>query len=162
MVTASHNPSQDNGVKIVDHNGAVLSPYWEEKAEVLVNSNNLYEDALDVILDRGLTLNTENSVLIGFDTRESSPRLVEALTKGVNVVGLHVRNFGLLTTGQLHWMVWHTNQHGLKGEALDQIDVQAYYDYYTESFGTFTEQHEIIGNYETSIVIDASDGIGGP
>ena len=33
MVTASHNPHRDNGVKIVDPTGAMLSQEWESKAE---------------------------------------------------------------------------------------------------------------------------------
>ena len=33
MVTASHNPHRDNGVKIVDPTGAMLSQAWESKAE---------------------------------------------------------------------------------------------------------------------------------
>ena len=33
MVTASHNPHKDNGVKIVDPTGAMLAQAWESKAE---------------------------------------------------------------------------------------------------------------------------------
>lgn len=34
MVTASHNPESDNGIKIVDPNGGMLSQDWEVYAEV--------------------------------------------------------------------------------------------------------------------------------
>ncbi|CAN0285924.1 unnamed protein product, partial [Ectocarpus sp. 13 AM-2016] len=36
MVTASHNAEPDNGIKMVDPNGGMLSQDWEGYAEVLV------------------------------------------------------------------------------------------------------------------------------
>lgn len=41
MITASHNKSEDNGVKIVEPNGSMLIGAWEHTAEVIVNSDNL-------------------------------------------------------------------------------------------------------------------------
>ena len=41
MVTASHNPKQDNGLKIFDRDGSMLEPSWEKLAEDLVNSQDL-------------------------------------------------------------------------------------------------------------------------
>jgi phosphoacetylglucosamine mutase len=35
MITASHNPEQDNGVKLIDPQGEMLDPAWE------VYANNL-------------------------------------------------------------------------------------------------------------------------
>ena len=43
MITASHNPKQDNGLKIVEADGSMLHHEWEKKAETLVNSKNLRE-----------------------------------------------------------------------------------------------------------------------
>lgn len=37
MVTASHNPETDNGVKLVDPNGEMLENSWEEIATNLAN-----------------------------------------------------------------------------------------------------------------------------
>lgn len=37
MVTASHNPEEDNGVKIIDPMGDMLEPSWEVFATELVN-----------------------------------------------------------------------------------------------------------------------------
>lgn len=36
MVTASHNAEPDNGIKMVDPNGGMLSQDWEGYAEVCV------------------------------------------------------------------------------------------------------------------------------
>jgi len=38
MITASHNPEPDNGVKLVDPHGEMLQQKWEEFATKLVNA----------------------------------------------------------------------------------------------------------------------------
>lgn len=38
MITASHNPKDDNGVKIIEHNGDILPMSWEPISEDIVNS----------------------------------------------------------------------------------------------------------------------------
>jgi phosphoacetylglucosamine mutase len=49
MVTASHNPYEDNGVKIVEPDGSMLVQRWEQLAELIVN-----HDAIsDLIEDLG-------------------------------------------------------------------------------------------------------------
>ena len=37
MITASHNPPQDNGIKIIDCDGGMLTPTWEPLAEEIAN-----------------------------------------------------------------------------------------------------------------------------
>ncbi len=41
MVTASHNPKQDNGLKIFDRDGSMLEASWEKLAEDLVNTKDI-------------------------------------------------------------------------------------------------------------------------
>ena len=36
MVTASHNPEPDNGIKMVDPGGGMLAQSWEARAQVSV------------------------------------------------------------------------------------------------------------------------------
>jgi phosphomannomutase len=38
MITASHNPEPDNGVKLVDPHGEMLQQNWEELATRLANA----------------------------------------------------------------------------------------------------------------------------
>jgi phosphoacetylglucosamine mutase len=38
MITASHNPSEDNGIKLIDPYGDMLEEHWEQYATELVNS----------------------------------------------------------------------------------------------------------------------------
>ncbi|VDM78385.1 unnamed protein product [Strongylus vulgaris] len=40
MITASHNPANDNGVKIVDPKGEMLAAEWEKYATELVNASD--------------------------------------------------------------------------------------------------------------------------
>ena len=41
MITASHNPSQDNGVKIIEGDGSMLQQEWESLAENLINAEDI-------------------------------------------------------------------------------------------------------------------------
>ncbi|KAJ3569762.1 hypothetical protein NP233_g4828 [Leucocoprinus birnbaumii] len=43
MITASHNPEQDNGVKLVDPRGEMLEASWEAHATTLANARNSTE-----------------------------------------------------------------------------------------------------------------------
>lgn len=37
MITASHNPEEDNGVKLVDPKGEMIEPDWEVYATEIAN-----------------------------------------------------------------------------------------------------------------------------
>jgi phosphomannomutase len=43
MVTASHNGAEDNGVKIIERDGGMLSRDWEDLAEMIINAYELSE-----------------------------------------------------------------------------------------------------------------------
>jgi len=38
MITASHNPEEDNGVKLVDPHGEMLEMAWEKHATIIANA----------------------------------------------------------------------------------------------------------------------------
>ena len=60
-------------------------------------------------------------VMIGHDTRPSSPELAAAAAAGVRCLGMEPQMCGLLTTPQLHWMVMCRN----RGEACGEGDYYA-------------------------------------
>jgi len=70
MITASHNPIEDNGVKIVNFNGSVLNKYWEATSEKFINTPNLIKDFKDLLEENEISLEnpTESVVIIGYDT----------------------------------------------------------------------------------------------
>ncbi|CAG8747205.1 13789_t:CDS:2, partial [Funneliformis mosseae] len=65
MITASHNPEQDNGVKLVDPYGEMLEQSWEGYATRLANAQSV--DDLVVIIKQIISQN---------DIDESKPATV--------------------------------------------------------------------------------------
>ena len=42
MITASHNPEEDNGVKLVDPMGEMLKESWEKYASQIANARSIH------------------------------------------------------------------------------------------------------------------------
>ncbi|OWK01354.1 PGM3, partial [Cervus elaphus hippelaphus] len=77
MVTASHNPEEDNGVKLVDPLGEMLAASWEEHATCLANAEeqHLPRVLVDISEKAAVDLHQDAFVVIGRDTRcLSEPR----------------------------------------------------------------------------------------
>ena len=81
VITASHNPAHDNGVKIIDFNGHMLEQALEPLSEILINTPDLsLSTALpEVVSQLGLKEICGGVVLIGKDTRTSSEPLSNAV-----------------------------------------------------------------------------------
>jgi len=71
MLTASHNPVQDNGVKLVDPLGEMLEMTWEGYATRLANAedNNLPGVIAEITKEAAIDMANEACVFIGMDTR---------------------------------------------------------------------------------------------
>ena len=71
MITASHNPEEDNGVKLIDPSGDMLDLSWEDQATMLVNSNrDDMESRINFIVENNaIDLSHEGIVLLGWDSR---------------------------------------------------------------------------------------------
>jgi len=135
MITASHNPQEDNGCKLVDPYGDMLEEEWESYATELVNSNNLKETLLHLsqtkfksFLDKyeqeqsvsEMGRIKKANIVVAYDTRPSSPLLFEAFKAGVEDLNAILINYGLLTTPQLHYMVRCLNTNGQYGEPNEE------------------------------------------
>lgn len=113
MITASHNPINDNGIKISDFNGGMLRVSLEQELEKFVNEPDLNKAIADFLktlenVEGGKkieisTKSKEGMVFLGGDTRPSTERLVNLAKEGVELVGGRVKDFGQCTTPMLHF-----------------------------------------------------------
>lgn len=71
MVTASHNPEPDNGVKLVDPHGEMLAQDWEAVATRLANveDGNVSDCLADIVQQYQVDNDKPASVFVGRDTR---------------------------------------------------------------------------------------------
>jgi phosphoacetylglucosamine mutase len=82
MITASHNPKEDNGMKLIDSNGECLAAEWEGIAEEVVNSEDL-KATMQKYFPDAISAN----IIVGFDTRETSPELAAAARACLEAIG---------------------------------------------------------------------------
>lgn len=159
MITASHNPAPDNGVKLVDPAGEMLEQAWEAAATDLANCADaeLPEQLAAISVRHGLAA-AGGAVVVGRDTRQSSPGLSEALVRGVVAAGGAVTDLGVVTTPQLHYMVVATNTNGGYGEP----SVQGYYSKISGAFKKFLTLTGEKKVYKPVVMFDGANGVGAP
>lgn len=131
MITASHNPIQDNGVKIVDVTGSMLNREFEQICFNVVNCGHggspvrvlsqYFKDKLGLCDDELDRVELSKARLIlGYDTRPSSKKILESIERVVAEFGISsLLNFGFTTTPQLHFMVALAN-----GLITDRVPVE--------------------------------------
>ncbi|KNC97944.1 phosphoacetylglucosamine mutase PCM1 [Spizellomyces punctatus DAOM BR117] len=160
MITASHNPAQDNGVKLVEPMGEMLAQSWEQYATELANASS--DDALiaalqNVVEKEQIDLSNEAVVIVGRDTRPSGEALVAALTDGVQALGGKITDYGLTTTPQLHYLTRCLNTQGTP-DAYGEPSEQGYYRKLAEAFKRIVSGKPKL----STIYVDAANGIGAP
>ncbi|GIL79619.1 hypothetical protein Vretimale_12321 [Volvox reticuliferus] len=169
MITASHNPVDDNGVKMVDPNGGMMPQSFEAVATELANCED--DDAVVAVLrDRVFSPMSSGSprsaaggaltVLIGHDTRPSAPSLLAAALAGVRALAVHAHSYGCVTTPQLHFLVHSANQ--IPAAPLPQL--QSYFDVIVGAFLELTKGGELeaagAGSNSSLLVVDCANGVG--
>lgn len=157
MVTASHNPPQDNGVKVVDPLGSMLESSWEKYATDLANASHseLAGTVEKLVKELGIDLNTPANVVIARDSRESSSRLSDATIAGVESIPASTfTDYGLFTTPQLHYVTRTTNDPAF-GVTLEQ-------GYYQKLADSFKEIFKYGGDEKVEITVDSANGVGAP
>ncbi|KAL6008246.1 hypothetical protein ACLOJK_033752 [Asimina triloba] len=163
MITASHNRASDNGVKIADPHGGMMTQEWEPFAGAIANAGDA-EDLVQLIAQfvkkENIKFGGDQSaeVLLGRDTRPSGEALLEAAKLGINaVIGAVAVDMGILTTPQLHWMVRSRNK-GVKASESD------YYAQLSNSFGRLLDlvPKEMASEpLDVKVTVDGSNGVGG-
>ncbi|OWB64202.1 phosphoacetylglucosamine mutase activity protein [[Candida] boidinii] len=162
MITASHNPPQDNGIKMVDPMGEMLNQNWESFATKLSNCNefNEFVDVINEIVSlNNIDLSKPAKVIIARDSRESGERLLKCVIDGISSINGDYQDFGLLTTPQLHYLTRSCNDSSF-GKATEN----GYYEKLSSSFISILElwnaPKEITDIKSIDITIDAANGIG--
>lgn len=98
-MAASHNPAQDNGIKLIDWNGQ-MAPIWcENELTEIVNAS---QEEFRLYVEKNSKNNCDEiskggMVIIGTDTRHSSPILLQEAIEGVKMFGngIIAKIFGL-------------------------------------------------------------------
>ncbi|KIW66086.1 hypothetical protein PV04_08291 [Phialophora macrospora] len=164
MITASHNPAEDNGVKLVDPMGDMLEQSWEGYATTLANTPNdklakEYENLLNETLISNISQLHQRQAKVVFarDTRASGPYLVTALKAALDAVNVEYTDYGIMTTPQLHYIVRCINTLN-SPYAFGEPTEQGYYVKMAKAFKTLMHGRTIQG----PITVDCANGVGGP
>ncbi|OSD03143.1 phosphoacetylglucosamine mutase [Trametes coccinea BRFM310] len=158
MVTASHNPEPDNGVKLVDPRGEMLEAAWETHATNLANAptTDAFIDALDAFIKLlRIDLSKPARLVYARDTRPSGPSLIAALEDGFKAIGAEARNAGVTTTPVLHYLVKAINTKGTKNAYGDDTE-EGYLQKLSTAFKKLVAGKPAI----PPLVIDCANGVG--
>ncbi|CAI9095486.1 OLC1v1031451C2 [Oldenlandia corymbosa var. corymbosa] len=163
MITASHNQISDNGVKVADPSGGMLTQHWEPFADSIANapdSSSLVQLIEAFVKKENILLDGKDvaEVLLGRDTRPSGSSLLEAAKQGVaSIARATAVDMGVVTTPQLHWMV------RAKNKCMEASEP----NYYAQLSGSFrcllelVPQGSLTSSTDDKLVVDGSDGVGG-
>lgn len=164
-VTASHNPPADNGVKLIDPSGHVLSQDWEPRADELARADEddgtlealaraLFEKALAESSGSSPSSQSRPVVWIAHDSRPSSPALAAAAKAGAEAGGAEAAVLGEMTTPQLHWLVAAAN-------SKKPATLEAYYDELSRGHAELVAGTEPLTKSSSFLFVDAAAGVGG-
>ena len=160
MITASHNPPEDNGVKLVDPMGEMLENSWEAYSTELANAKS-DEELVQVYskLENSLKIDPETPARVVFarDTRPSGPKLVTALVDALEATGTEYTDYKLMTTPQLHYITRCTNTEGTP-QSYGDVSERGYYEKLSEAFKRAMKGKKISG----PVLVDCANGVGGP
>jgi phosphoacetylglucosamine mutase len=185
MITASHNPEPDNGMKLADSHGGMLDADWEAHAVSLANAPTS-KHALALIDTLAQYAKGHNPpkdekdgyyyhqptkvgklpkmvVHVGRDTRSHSPPLAALVIRAARAMGATVIDHGKVSTPMLHHFVMHANGHLLPNIIPQRCNESGYYEIMALSYAallrTGGRSKERLPT-TAKLVIDGACGIG--
>mmetsp|Transcript_13862 Transcript_13862/g.28238 ORF Transcript_13862/g.28238 Transcript_13862/m.28238 type:complete len:601 (-) Transcript_13862:54-1856(-) len=171
MITASHNPEPDNGMKLADSHGGMLDADWEAHAVSLANAPTskqalvLMDTLIQYAKGHHPTKDGKSPkmvVHVGRDTRSHSPQLAALVIRAARAMGATVIDHGLVSTPMLHHFVMHANGHLLPNIIPQRCNESGYYETMALSYAALLRTGGGRERLSTTskLVIDGACGIG--
>ncbi|KEG07249.1 phosphoacetylglucosamine mutase [Trypanosoma grayi] len=177
MITASHNPAADNGLKLVDVDGGMLAASWEGICTAAANAAT-GEELLKALEDWATTNNicppTGEAVAVrcpfgaaqlARDTRPSGVDILRALVASLEAAAVPFADHGTAPTPLLHYMVQRANRPSTVAEVPRP-----------SNFGPALYRHDVLSalaallhavvppsqgkRKRQKVVVDAANGVG--
>lgn len=163
VITASHNPSDDNGIKLVNPEGEMLDSKFEKAMDLFVNTEDLEQGltTMRTAIDSqfpGAKPTHPGLIFLARDTRLSGPELQGYFTKFSTSKFL---DFGELATPILYFMVAYYNHHKAQYpdlESLPTVLLDKYFEVINKGFEY--NMTRFFKKRRFNISIDCSNGVG--
>jgi phosphoacetylglucosamine mutase len=111
----------------------------------------------DIATKYKIDLQQPARVVVARDTRASGARLLGCLLDGLKGANAEHKDFGFLTTPQLHYVVRCLNTEG-SSDAYGEPTEKGYYEKFGAAFKTALKGKKPQG----SLTVDGANGVGGP
>ncbi|EPR79811.1 Phosphoacetylglucosamine mutase [Spraguea lophii 42_110] len=156
MITASHNPVTDNGIKLIDFNGEMFDTQWESMCNEVMN---VKDEELQRLLNKcyrrhgkmgDLGSGARAKIIIGRDNREGGDNLVEEIKNVLMMLDTDIIDYGVVSTPQLHYLTRVSNKERRK------VPREEYINYLT---GKFFEFRDLLGVKQSEIYVDTANGV---
>jgi phosphoacetylglucosamine mutase len=110
-----------------------------------------------IATEQNIDLSKPANVVVARDTRASGSRLLGCLIDGLKAAGAEYKDYGFLTTPQLHYMVRCLNTEGTS-EAYGTPTEVGYYEKFSTAFKRALGSRKPNGH----LTVDCANGVGGP
>lgn len=153
LLTASHNPQCDNGVKLVAPDGEMLSYEWETVAQEIANTPSSL--LLQLLGQRFPGQRKPARIAVGRDNRPTGENLLSDVIEGARRLNAEILDVGRVTTPEFHTAVVR-----LQGGSI--ADLPALEPLYiNEIISAFRSIVVDCGERKPiKLVVDAANGIG--